>query len=76
MHDVLVIDRELGDVGREFVANTELLDKMRRYVSVVKQLEYNLSDEMQKSVQEDFVEERRRQQGQVSNALCECNKKS
>ena len=54
------------DVGREFVGNTELLGKIRRYISVVKQLEYDLSDEMQKSVQEDFVEERRRQQGQVS----------
>ena len=72
MHDVLVIDRELGDVAREFVGNTELFDKIRRYISVVKQLEYDLSDEMQKSVQEDFVEERRRQQGQVSFVmLCE-----
>ena len=59
-------------MGREFVGNTELLGKIRRYISVVKQLEYDLSDEMQKSVQEDFVEERRRQQGQVSvEMICE-----
>lgn len=63
-HDALVIDREMSDVGREFVANTDVLDKIRRYLSVVKQLDYDLSDEMQKSVQEDFVNERRRPGGE------------
>ena len=29
-HDALVIDREMSDVGREFVANTDILDKVRQ----------------------------------------------
>jgi len=52
------IDQELGAVGGGLTA--DFLDRMRRYLTVVRLMDYDLNEDIQKAVQEDFVNERRR----------------
>merc|ERR1712141_139662 len=52
-----VIDESFNTIGS--MMNAELLNKMRTYLTVVQYLTYQLNEDIQKAVQEDFVQERR-----------------
>ena len=51
------VDESLSAVGS--LLNPDLLNKFRSYLTVVQFLPYKLNDDVQKAVQEDFVQERR-----------------
>ena len=63
------IDQYLGSVSTSL--NTELLNKTRSYLTTVQHLNYQLNEDIQKTVQEDFVQERRQQHanGQGGNRV-------
>lgn len=47
--------------------NQELLDNIRRYLTSIKQMDFSMSESVQKQVQEDFVEMRQTSSGKVSS---------
>ena len=51
------VDESLSAVGS--MVNSEFLNRMRSYLTVVQHLPYQLNDDIQNAVQEDFVQERR-----------------
>ena len=51
-----VIKEKYADIGTSLTS--ELLDKLRKYLTVVRHFSFDVSDEMQAAVQEDFVRER------------------
>ena len=61
------IDQEMSSVGSALSA--DFLDRMRRYLTVVRRMDYDLNEEIQKAVQEDFVNERRGQAGEERVAM-------
>ena len=60
-----VIDESFNTIGS--MMNAELLNKMRTYLTVVQYLTYQLNDDIQKAVQEDFVQERRMRNSAANN---------
>ena len=63
------VDESLSAISS--MLNPELLNKFRSYLTTVQFLPYQLNDDVQKAVQEDFVQERRNhashQNGGVEN---------
>lgn len=62
-----VIDESFNTIGS--MMNAELLNKMRTYLTVVQYLTYQLNDDIQKAVQEDFVQERRMRNSAANNGV-------
>ena len=61
------IDQELAAVSAGL--NAEFLDRIRRYLTVVRLMDYDLNEDVQKAVQEDFVNERRERVAMTTDDL-------
>jgi len=59
-----LIETNFRNIGN--ILNQELLNRIRVYLSQARELEYSLTDLLQKEVQEDFVRMRHENQGQIS----------
>lgn len=60
-----VIDQSFSAVGSTL--NVELLNKVRAYLTAVQHLNYQLNEDIQKAVQDDFVQQRRLRAGALNN---------
>lgn len=56
-----LISKTFGEVGASLTV--ELLDRVRQYISTSRLLEYNLTEQVMKAVQDDFVSMRQAEQG-------------
>jgi len=56
-----LISRTFGEVGAKLSA--ELLDRSRQYITICRMQEFNLTEDVMKAVQEDFVSMRQAEQG-------------
>jgi len=56
-----LISKTFGEVGA--MLSAELLDRSRQYITICRMQEYNLTEDVMKAVQEDFVNMRQAQQG-------------
>ena len=63
--DPTVVDESINAIGS--MLNAEFLNKIRTYLTVVQHLTYQLNDDIQKAVQEDFVHERRMRNANQQN---------
>ena len=62
-----VIDESINTVSS--MLNVDLLNKIRAYLTVVQHLTYQLNEDIQKAVQEDFVQERRMRSAAQNNGV-------
>jgi len=56
-----LISKTFGEVGASLTS--ELLDRVRQYITTSRLLEYNLTEQVMKAVQDDFVSMRQAEQG-------------
>jgi len=56
-----LISKTFGEVGSSL--NVELLDRIRQYITACRLTEYNLTEQVMKAVQDDFVSMRQAEQG-------------
>jgi len=62
-----VVDESINLISS--MLNAEFLNKIRAYLTVVQHLTYQLNDDIQKAVQEDFVQERRNRAAAQNNGV-------
>ena len=62
-----VVDESINTISS--MLNAEFLNKIRAYLTVVQHLSYQLNDDIQKAVQEDFVQERRMRNAAQPNGV-------
>ena len=62
-----VVDESINLISS--MLNAEFLNKIRSYLTVVQHLTYQLNEDIQKAVQEDFVQERRNRAANQNNGV-------